>query len=79
MLTGGGGPAVGPVQRSPVDRSPGPFVSRVRGALVVGSVSGVGVWVLFAVLPFLRAGSGAVGAFLAAAVATLLFRRRPRA
>jgi hypothetical protein len=35
----------------------------------------VGVWVLFAILPFLHAGSGAVGAFLATFVAVLVFRR----
>jgi hypothetical protein len=34
------------------------------------------VWFLFAVLPFLRATSGAVGAFLAAFMAVLVFRRR---
>jgi hypothetical protein len=38
-------------------------------------VAGVGVWVLFALLPFLRATSGGVGAFLAAFVAVLLLRR----
>jgi cation transporter-like permease len=35
--------------------------------------------VLFALLPFLSATSGGVGAFLGATAATLAFRRRPRA
>ncbi len=55
---------------------PGRVMSRVRSALVVGAVSGAGVWVLFAVLPFLRATSGGIGALLAATAVTLLFRRR---
>jgi hypothetical protein len=72
-----GRPASGQVQRP--ETSGGPFTSlrgRVQGALVVGAVSGAGVWVLFALLPFLRATSGGVGAFLAATAATLVFRRR---
>ena len=51
-------------------------MTRLRTALTVGAVAGAGVWVLFALLPFLRATSGGVGAFLAAFAATLLFRRR---
>jgi hypothetical protein len=54
---------------------PGWLVSRLRAAVVGGAVAGVGVWVLFALLPFLRATSGGVGAFLAAFVAVLLLRR----
>jgi hypothetical protein len=42
---------------------------------VSGTVAAVVVWFLFAALPFLRAGSGAAGAFLAAFVAVLLLRR----
>ena len=53
----------------------GPIMRRVRAAAVAGAVGGVGIWVLFAVLPFLRAGSGAIGAFLATFVAVLVFRR----
>ena len=53
----------------------GPIVRRVRAAAVAGAVTGVGVWVLFAILPFLHAGSGAIGAFLATFVAVLVFRR----
>ncbi len=41
-----------------------------------GPFAGVGVWLIFAVLPFLRAGSGATGAFLATFVAVMVFRRR---
>ena len=55
---------------------PGWILRQVRTATLAGAVSGVGVWVLFAVLPFLRATSGGIGAFLAAFAATLLFRRR---
>jgi hypothetical protein len=58
------------------DPQPGWIVGQLRSAVLVGAVAGAGVWVLFAVLPFLRAGSGAVGAFLAASAATVLFRRR---
>lgn len=53
----------------------GPIMRRIRAAAVSGAVAGAGVWVLFAVLPFLRAGSGAVGACLGTFVAVLLFRR----
>lgn len=50
--------------------------ARLRTAFVAGAVSGGVVWVLFAVLPFLRATSGAVGAFLAASVIVLVRPRR---
>ena len=53
----------------------GPIRRRVRAAAVAGAVAGVGVWVLFAILPFLHAASGGVGAFLATFVAVLVFRR----
>ena len=75
MLSGGARPAV-PAQRAAGDGLIGSLRARVRDALVVGAVAGVGIWVLFALLPFLRATSGGVGAFLAATAATLLFRRR---
>jgi len=52
------------------------IVAHVRTAAVSGAVAAVGVFCLFAVLPFLRAPSGAVGAFLAAFGAVLVFRRR---
>ena len=48
---------------------------RVRVAVLSGAVAGAAVWVLFALLPFLRAGSGATGAALATFVAVLLLRR----
>ncbi len=78
MLTGAAtGPDARPVPRpAGPERWPATVVGRLRTALLVGAVSGAGVWLLFAVLPFLRATSGAVGAFLAATAATLLFRRR---
>jgi hypothetical protein len=61
-----------------VDEPAGPLRSRLRVALLVGAVCGAGVWVLFALTPFLAATSGGVGAFLAATATTLAFRRRPR-
>ena len=48
---------------------------RFRIAVLSGAVAGGAVWVLFAVLPFLRAGSGGAGAALATFVAVLLLRR----
>jgi len=53
-----------------------PLVGRLKTALMAGAVAGVGVWVLFALLPFLRAGSGGIGAFLATFVAVLVLPRR---
>ena len=53
-----------------------PLVGRVRTALLAGAVAGVSVWVLFALLPFLRAGSGGFGAFLATFIAVLVLPRR---
>lgn len=55
---------------------PGGFMGRVRTAATAGVVGGGVVWVMFALLPFLRAGSGAAGAFLATFIAVLLLRRR---
>jgi hypothetical protein len=60
------------------EAQPGWIVSQLRAATLAGAVSAVGVWVLFALLPFLGATSGGIGAFLAAFAATLLFRRRRR-
>lgn len=51
---------------------------RLRTAAVSASVAAATVWVVFAVLPFLRAGSGAVGAFLATFVVLLVLGRRSR-
>jgi hypothetical protein len=71
-----GRPAALPARVTTGDGSPGGLRGRLRGALVVGAVAGAGVWVLFAVLPFLRATSGGLGALLGATAAALIFRRR---
>ena len=77
MLTPGGTPAGRGVAPKPAARSwSDGIVAQVRTAAVSGVVASVGVWFLFAVLPFLRAPSGAIGAFLAAFGAVLVFRRR---
>jgi hypothetical protein len=77
MLTGGGTPPKGSVQPKGVSQSwSAGLVAQVRAATVSGVVAGGGVFVVFAVLPFLRAGSGAIGAFLAAFGAVLILRRR---
>ena len=52
------------------------MMAQVRAATVSGAVAAAGVWLVFAVLPFLRAPSGAIGAFLATFAAVLVFRRR---
>lgn len=78
MMSGGGTPAnraVAPTGAAAPSWSDG-IVAQVRAATLSGAVAGVGVWFLFAVLPFLRAPSGAIGAFLAAFGAVLVFRRR---
>jgi hypothetical protein len=73
----GEGPTSGrAVQRQGTESEPGRFVQQLRAAALSGAVAGTAVWFLFAVLPFLRATSGAVGAFLATFVAVLVFRRR---
>jgi hypothetical protein len=63
---------------TPADGSDSAVLGRLRAAVLAGAVAGVGVWVMFALLPFLRAGSGGTGAFLAAFVAVLLLYRRKR-
>lgn len=78
-MTGGGTPARRPAAPPPArsdESSSDGFMARVRTAATAGVVGGGVVWVIFAVLPFLRAGSGAIGAFLATFVAVLLLRRR---
>jgi hypothetical protein len=73
----GGTTARRPAAQPPARTEPaGGFTARVRTAATAGVVGGGVVWVMFAVLPFLRAGSGAIGAFLATFVAVLLLRRR---
>lgn len=52
--------------------------SRVRTAAVSAAVAASAVWVLFALLPFLRAGSGAAGAFIATFLVLLVLRGRRR-
>ncbi len=58
------------------ESEPGRLVPQLRAAALSGAVAAAAVWFLFAVLPFLGAMSGAVGAFLATFVAVLVFRRR---
>jgi hypothetical protein len=50
--------------------------SRTSTALVAGAVAAALVGLLFALLPFLGAVSGAAGAFLAAAVVAFVLTRR---
>jgi Flp pilus assembly protein TadB len=68
------GRAVQPRQGAEPD--PGTRVPPLRAAALSGAVAAVAVWLLFALLPFLGATSGAVGAFLGTFVAVLVFRRR---
>ena len=77
MLTGGGSKPARSVQPhgAPESRSGG-FGGQLRVAAASGAVAAVVVWLVFAMLPFLRATSGAWGAFLATFFAVLIFRRR---
>jgi hypothetical protein len=73
-LAGGTGrPA--PRADQPVERPRRGLQARLRTAAVSGAVAAAVVWVLFALLPFLRSNSGAVGAFLATFVVVLLLPR----
>jgi hypothetical protein len=75
MLTPGGASTV-PAQRSGEETGHvARFRARLRGALVAGAVAGAGVWLLFALLPFLDAWSGGWGAFLSVTAVTLVLRR----
>jgi hypothetical protein len=76
-LSGKPAPAT-PARRddTPVASSGGGLRARSRTALVVGAGAAGGVFLLFALLPFLGAMSGAAGAFVGAFVAALIFRRR---
>lgn len=77
MLTGGGSTPTRSVQpHGAPERDPGGLVGQLRAAAISGAFAAVVVWFVFAILPFLRANSGAVGAFLAAFFAVLVFRRR---
>lgn len=71
--TGGSRP---PQRRRGAEPAPSPLRQHVRAALVSGTLAGGLVWMLFALLPFLRATSGGVGAFLGVSVAVLVLRRR---
>jgi hypothetical protein len=73
-LSGGGARPPARREEGPVERSGG----RVRTAAVSAAVAGGAVWVLFALLPFLRATSGAVGAFLATFAVLLVLGVRRR-
>lgn len=67
-------PAGGEAARS--EAGSGGLVSRARGAAMGGAAAAAVVWVIFALLPFLRAPSGAIGAFIAAFVAVFVLRRK---
>jgi hypothetical protein len=62
--------------RRPADSFGARTTARARAAAVSGVVAAVIVWVIFAVLPFFGAFSGAAGAFLATFATVLLLRRR---
>ena len=77
MLAGAGAAPVRAVQpRQDTESDPSTLVQQLRAAAISGAVAAAAVWFLFALLPFLGATSGAVGAFLAAFMAVLVFRRR---
>jgi hypothetical protein len=77
MFAGGGTAPHRSVQpHGAAESDGGGLVGQVRVAAVSGAVAAVVVWLVFAVLPFLGATSGAAGAFLASFAAVLLFRRR---
>ena len=58
------------------ERRQGGLQRRIRTATVAAVTGAAGVFVIFAVLPFFRAPSGAIGAGLATFVAVFLLRRR---
>lgn len=60
---------------TPEPASRGGLRGRARTAVVVGAGSAAAVFVLFALLPFLGAFSGAAGAFLGAFAAAFVLRR----
>jgi hypothetical protein len=81
MLTGTGSTPTRSVQphgeaQTGPSAGPGGLVPQVRAAAVSGAVAAGVVGFLFLILPFLSPISGAAGAFLAASVAVLVFRRR---
>jgi hypothetical protein len=76
MLTGGGTTPARSVQPHGAPERAGGFAGQLRVAAASGAFAAVVVWFVFAILPFLGANSGAIGAFLAAFFAVLVFRRR---
>jgi hypothetical protein len=77
MLTGGGAAAKRPVAPADSEESkPGFIVAQIRAATTSGVVAAAGVFCVFAILPFQRAPTGAIGAFLGTFAAVLIFRRR---
>lgn len=71
-------PAAAPATRASGAKPPATPSAGSRGqtALVAGGVAAAVVFLLFALLPFLGAVSGAAGAFLGASAAAYLLRRR---
>jgi len=67
-------PAAGRAQERPTLRARA--TDRLTSAAVAGLIAAGVVWLLFALLPFLGAASGAAGAFLGVFAAVLLVRRR---
>ncbi len=59
-----------------VEQPRGGLVARVRFATITAAVAAAGVWVIFAVLPFWGAASGASGAFLSVFLVALVLGRR---
>jgi hypothetical protein len=77
MLTGGVTAPKRPVAPAESEEArPGFIVAQIRAATTSGVVAAAGVFFVFAILPFLRAPSGAIGAFLGTFAAVLIFRRR---
>ena len=74
----GGKPARTPAPRGdrPAEPVAAGLTARVRSAVVSGAVAAAVVWVVFALVPFLGATSGAAGAFLATLVTVLVLPRR---
>jgi hypothetical protein len=66
----------GSAGRRPADSVGARATARARAAAASGVVAAVIVWVIFAVVPFFGAFSGAAGAFLATFATVMLLRRR---
>lgn len=59
-------------------RRPGRVSATAKSSVVAGGLGAAGIFALFALLPFLRAGSGAAGAFLAVTIAVFVMGLRHR-